>query len=610
MLSASTKAAELYQEYEKIWDNFPGDDFEKALELFRDYSGYNDFWAIRMGRDFAEPVSEIVADYYGEKGYLAKYRNSLLCDIRYLIFQINRTMFFCPGTEKKLNVNGHMFAVFSVIRNKTGINHLSSSPHSDYRLFNFYLDQLFHYLKFHPDCSSYEAALLQNLSWIAEGEVPLDSMLENKMLDSNAIITIIKYVTLRDDCFKIVSHCIIHLKDDSTILELFKSFLEKGALDASKAILNNCSKENFFLKLMLLNCLVDYYSMDTIPCYDQRVLPKEDDILLAVKVCLNKKNKNALLIFLDNLKIRWKLKGEIKSIFSDFLSQYKEGTDLISLLFSSLWGEDSNDVLDFLRLICPRLDQIDTGIEILVTSLEKICALKFNTLEKSKPYPVTDEKYIYFDKNDAYELLCRQSKSISNWHELETCFIERLKPDLLNTLMLAINKSSLTTITYLLSTKKINLCSRMYSCHYQETRRIQHWSNTRNSSLELSMLQAAVFLPTISSNRPIEIAKNIMTLLIRYDRGLFEIRDSNGNDIEYHIQELRKYVEDNRLEAEAEFALLDQMEELITKEKFYSKARIFFFAGNADPQSNVSQGLNRDVGTVIMDMTRKLYQLG
>ncbi len=617
--------AELYQEYENIWDNFPGDDFEKALELFRDYSGYNDFWAIRKGRNYAKPVSEVIAGYYGDEGYLVKYRNSLLCDLKCLVFQINEVIFL--SAEKRLDVTGHLFAVFSVIEKKTGINYFDYSHHSyDRELFDFYRYYLINYFKYSdPACNSYETVLLENVSWIAKGEVPFHSMLCEKMINRHSIIKIVKAAILHEagvnnrkiNYYKLISHCVTHLniichKDVVVISKLFKFSLDEKALKSAQSIFGHYTEKEeypilskeYHLKVRLLHHLVEYHnSIGTDTSFRNKwIVPEKHDAREIVRICFLKSSSNALIIFLYDLDFRDKLRASLSKSpekFIQFIDNHYYHPELLCLLFSSIWGAAT-----FLDLICPHLDQIKSGLGILVTTLKMICDAKHSIDDGSKPYPVTDRKYFYFDQNDAYELLCQKNQSIANWQEVEACFIKYMKPDFLHTLMLAVDKFSLPTIKYLLSTKKINTRSHRFAIyddyHIQKLFR------------KLSLLQAPILkLICKSRDYPDETyqhTKEMLSLLIKYDRNLLEVKDSNGKDLDHYIKELKEAVA--KKGNGKRIALVNEIEKIIAMEKFYCRARIFFFAGNADTQSNVYQELTRDVGTVIMDMSRKLYKLG
>jgi hypothetical protein len=125
MFKTKTKTnPELLNDCVLVWENKKGSNFEKTLELFRNYSGYGDFFTISSWVKHAEAINTILSLYYGDEGYLKKYPNSLYCDVGLLLFQISKI----PNIEN--DQPRELKAIFVIISHYTKIDFESFYPAS------------------------------------------------------------------------------------------------------------------------------------------------------------------------------------------------------------------------------------------------------------------------------------------------------------------------------------------------------------------------------------------------------------------------------------------------------------------------------------------------
>ena len=148
MLTSKTYET-LLSEYNLQWEKTSGCEFDKALTLLSDFCGYDKWLASLLGRDTHQTiVEEIIALYCGDEGYLKIHRNTLACDIGFLLFQITLRI-----PKDFIDWQDELAIIFQVITDKTGVN-----P------YKFYQDTpLLH--AFHSRNSDFNQTIVNYLSW-------------------------------------------------------------------------------------------------------------------------------------------------------------------------------------------------------------------------------------------------------------------------------------------------------------------------------------------------------------------------------------------------------------------------------------------------------------
>ncbi len=143
-----------------IWERTEGNYFHKAMKLLRDYCGYDSYaisyytlYSLNSQRD---EIYKIVA-MYEERGYLLNHKDSLVCNIAFLLFFISRKI-----PREKLNAEGGFVALMRVIENKTELN--MNLFYKD----NLSLQAFFKGDEIHPDflqCKSWTQFILKNVNF-------------------------------------------------------------------------------------------------------------------------------------------------------------------------------------------------------------------------------------------------------------------------------------------------------------------------------------------------------------------------------------------------------------------------------------------------------------
>jgi hypothetical protein len=108
--------------YDRIWEETPGEAFDKILELFRRYCGLDKSFGLHGFRNThnAEVTAVISPYYYGKYGddaYLKKYRDTPVCNPGFLLLEITSNI-----SVKNISQDGGLAAIFEVIQKHTGIN--------------------------------------------------------------------------------------------------------------------------------------------------------------------------------------------------------------------------------------------------------------------------------------------------------------------------------------------------------------------------------------------------------------------------------------------------------------------------------------------------------